>query len=203
MSPKCIILYIVTLIRKKEFMEETSALLEQNNSQTFEVLDVGYIDSDDVNTMHLISCILLYTLFVCFIYPPWVLLLNCIYVFLALHMCTQSSKGFYLISEDGPECKRMKMDEDVDDGGDGDYHRNDPQIAICLDCLRNNGQIGENTVKVSCLQLFSYFSHFDIFMIYIWFLSPSCALVPWINGFRKQLTRLESPVRYRHESRFR
>lgn len=41
------------------------------------------------------------------------------------------------------------MDEDIDDGGDGDYHRNDPQIAICLDCLRNNGQIGENIVKVS------------------------------------------------------
>ncbi|KAM9462654.1 polycomb group RING finger protein 5-B isoform 1-T1 [Clarias gariepinus] len=49
--------------------------------------------------------------------------------------------------DDGPECKRMKLDDDIDDGGDGDYHRNDPQIAICLDCLRNNGQIGENIVK--------------------------------------------------------
>lgn len=67
-----------------------------------------------------------------------------------LHVCTQSLKGFCLISDDGPECKRMKLDDDIDDGGDGDYHRNDPQIAICLDCLRNNGQIGENIVKVSC-----------------------------------------------------
>ncbi|TSK14623.1 putative E3 ubiquitin-protein ligase HECTD2 [Bagarius yarrelli] len=49
--------------------------------------------------------------------------------------------------DDGPECKRMRVDEDVDDRGDGDYHRNDPQIAICLDCLRNNSQIGENIVK--------------------------------------------------------
>lgn len=65
----------------------------------------------------------------------------------------------------------MKMDEDVDDGGDGNYHRNDPQIAICLDCLRNNGQIGENTVKVSCLQLLSYFSPFGVYMTlsYSWF----------------------------------
>lgn len=38
--------------------------------------------------------------------------------------------------------------EDGDDGGDEDYHRNDPQIAICLDCLRNTGQSGENTVTV-------------------------------------------------------
>ncbi|XP_033996940.1 LOW QUALITY PROTEIN: polycomb group RING finger protein 5-B-like [Trematomus bernacchii] len=30
-------------------------------------------------------------------------------------------------------------DED-DDGDEEDYHRNDPQIAICLDCLRNTGQ---------------------------------------------------------------
>ncbi|CAG6022943.1 unnamed protein product [Menidia menidia] len=32
------------------------------------------------------------------------------------------------------------------DGGDDDYHRGDPQIAICLDCLRNTGQAGESTV---------------------------------------------------------
>lgn len=45
--------------------------------------------------------------------------------------------------------------EDGDDGGDEDYHRNDPQIAICLDCLRNTGQSGENTVtvRVSVVQL--------------------------------------------------
>uniref|UniRef100_A0A3Q3WLX8 RING-type domain-containing protein n=1 Tax=Mola mola TaxID=94237 RepID=A0A3Q3WLX8_MOLML len=33
-----------------------------------------------------------------------------------------------------------------DEGGDEDYHRSDPQIAICLDCLRNTGQSGESTV---------------------------------------------------------
>ncbi|XP_051523302.1 polycomb group RING finger protein 5-B isoform X3 [Myxocyprinus asiaticus] len=49
--------------------------------------------------------------------------------------------------EDGHLCKRAKLDEEEDDKGDGDYHRSDPQIAICLDCLRNNGQMGENIVK--------------------------------------------------------
>ena len=33
-------------------------------------------------------------------------------------------------------------------GGDEDYHRSDPQIAICLDCLHGNGQAAENTVAV-------------------------------------------------------
>ncbi|KAG9267717.1 polycomb group RING finger protein 5-B [Astyanax mexicanus] len=49
--------------------------------------------------------------------------------------------------DDGPRCKRAKLDDDLDDRGDGDYHRSDPQIAICLDCLRNNSQLGENIVK--------------------------------------------------------
>lgn len=35
-----------------------------------------------------------------------------------------------------------------DSGGDRDYHRSDPQIAICLDCLRNTGQSGESSVTV-------------------------------------------------------
>ncbi|XP_029305475.1 polycomb group RING finger protein 5-B-like isoform X4 [Cottoperca gobio] len=35
---------------------------------------------------------------------------------------------------------------DGDDGGDEDCHRSDPQIAICLDCLRNTGQSGETSV---------------------------------------------------------
>ena len=38
--------------------------------------------------------------------------------------------------------------EDGDGGGNDDYHRSDPQIAICLDCLRNTGQSGESTVTV-------------------------------------------------------
>ncbi|CAL8297858.1 unnamed protein product [Merluccius merluccius] len=37
-------------------------------------------------------------------------------------------------------------DDDNDRGGDEDYHRSDPQIAICLDCLHGNGQASENTV---------------------------------------------------------
>uniref|UniRef100_A0A3B1KE88 Polycomb group ring finger 5b n=1 Tax=Astyanax mexicanus TaxID=7994 RepID=A0A3B1KE88_ASTMX len=52
-------------------------------------------------------------------------------------------------NDDGPRCKRAKLDDDIDDRGDGDYHRSDPQIAICLDCLRNNSQLGENIVKVT------------------------------------------------------
>lgn len=50
---------------------------------------------------------------------------------------------------DGPRAKKARLsDEEDDDGKGGDYHRSDPQIAICLDCLRNNGQSGESIVKV-------------------------------------------------------
>lgn len=49
--------------------------------------------------------------------------------------------------EDGhPNNKRLKDDEEENDENK-DYHRSDPQIAICLDCLRNNGQSGDNVVK--------------------------------------------------------
>ncbi|XP_075072528.1 polycomb group RING finger protein 5 isoform X2 [Mixophyes fleayi] len=49
--------------------------------------------------------------------------------------------------EDGhPHNKRFKDDEEEHDDNK-DYHRSDPQIAICLDCLRNNGQSGDNIVK--------------------------------------------------------
>ncbi|XP_060788830.1 polycomb group RING finger protein 5-A isoform X2 [Neoarius graeffei] len=54
------------------------------------------------------------------------------------------------LRENGPRAKRSRVSEDEEDreeGERGDYHRNDPQIAICLDCLRNNGQSGESTVK--------------------------------------------------------
>ncbi|KAK1794523.1 hypothetical protein P4O66_010771 [Electrophorus voltai] len=50
-------------------------------------------------------------------------------------------------TDDGPLCKKVKVADENSDVGDGDYHRGDPQIAICLDCLRNNGQLGENIVK--------------------------------------------------------
>uniref|UniRef100_A0A8C2C702 Polycomb group ring finger 5a n=1 Tax=Cyprinus carpio TaxID=7962 RepID=A0A8C2C702_CYPCA len=50
--------------------------------------------------------------------------------------------------EDGPRAKKARLsDEEDHDGKGGDYHRSDPQIAICLDCLRNNGQSGESIVK--------------------------------------------------------
>lgn len=60
---------------------------------------------------------------------------------------------------EGLRCQRLALPDvrgndgegagdDGDDGGDEDYHRSDPQIAICLDCLRNTGQSGENTVTV-------------------------------------------------------
>ncbi|KAK3563651.1 hypothetical protein QTP86_032831, partial [Hemibagrus guttatus] len=54
------------------------------------------------------------------------------------------------LREKGPRAKRARVseeEEDREEGERGDYHRNDPQIAICLDCLRNNGQSGESTVK--------------------------------------------------------
>ncbi|XP_034040981.1 polycomb group RING finger protein 5-B-like isoform X2 [Thalassophryne amazonica] len=45
--------------------------------------------------------------------------------------------------------------DDCDGGGaDGDYHRSDPQIAICLDCLHNTGQSGENTVTQDLVKRF-------------------------------------------------
>ncbi|XP_072546062.1 polycomb group RING finger protein 5-A isoform X1 [Salminus brasiliensis] len=53
--------------------------------------------------------------------------------------------------EDGPRPKKTRISEEDDEKDDekgGDYHRSDPQIAICLDCLRNNSQSGESMVKV-------------------------------------------------------
>lgn len=130
--------------------EQCICSVQQNNCQAFDLLDVGYIYSGEVKTMHLMhtTCVCLFHLF-----PQSSVTKLCLYF---LHMCAQSLKGFCLISDDGPECKRMKVDEDIDDGGDGDYHRNDPQIAICLDCLRNNSQIGENIVKVSLMHDFVF-----------------------------------------------
>ncbi|XP_041714971.1 polycomb group RING finger protein 5-B [Coregonus clupeaformis] len=44
--------------------------------------------------------------------------------------------------------KRLGLSDDGDGDEDGqDYHRSDPQIAICLDCLHNNGHAADNTVK--------------------------------------------------------
>ncbi|XP_058882413.1 polycomb group RING finger protein 5-B isoform X5 [Acipenser ruthenus] len=39
------------------------------------------------------------------------------------------------------------MDDEDEEDGDHDHHRSDPQIAICLDCLRNSSQSAENIVK--------------------------------------------------------
>lgn len=48
-----------------------------------------------------------------------------------------------------PEVRGFGGDgDDCDNGGDKDYHRSDPQIAICLDSLRNTGQSGESSVTV-------------------------------------------------------
>lgn len=50
---------------------------------------------------------------------------------------------------DGLGSKRLGLSDDEDGDEDGqDYHRSDPQIAICLDCLHNNGYAADNTVKV-------------------------------------------------------
>lgn len=57
--------------------------------------------------------------------------------------------------------------DDGDGGGDDDYHRSDPQIAICLDCLRNTGQSGESSVTV-CVEIdtnnnnYYYIKHFSL-----------------------------------------
>nr|XP_054516318.1 polycomb group RING finger protein 5 isoform X3 [Pan troglodytes] len=49
---------------------------------------------------------------------------------------------------DTAKADKPKVDEEGDENEDDkDYHRSDPQIAICLDCLRNNGQSGDNVVK--------------------------------------------------------
>ena len=53
-------------------------------------------------------------------------------------------------TDDTSKVDKPKEDEEGDENQDDkDYHRSDPQIAICLDCLRNNGQSGDNVVKVS------------------------------------------------------
>ncbi|NXL71376.1 PCGF5 protein, partial [Leptocoma aspasia] len=50
--------------------------------------------------------------------------------------------------DESPKADKPKVDEECDENEeDKDYHRSDPQIAICLDCLRNNGQSGDNVVK--------------------------------------------------------
>uniref|UniRef100_G1DG69 Polycomb group RING finger protein 5 n=1 Tax=Capra hircus TaxID=9925 RepID=G1DG69_CAPHI len=50
--------------------------------------------------------------------------------------------------DDMSKADKPKADEEGDENQDDkDYHRSDPQIAICLDCLRNNGQSGDNVVK--------------------------------------------------------
>lgn len=56
-------------------------------------------------------------------------------------------------TDESPKADKPKVDEECDENEeDKDYHRSDPQIAICLDCLRNNGQSGDNVVKVSSKQ---------------------------------------------------
>lgn len=79
--------------------------------------------------------------------------------------------SIYFVIEDGPRSKRSRLDDEDDGGGDGDYHRSDPQIAICLDCLRNSSLVGENVVKVShggevslpcCSVLFFFCSLFPV-----------------------------------------
>lgn len=55
-----------------------------------------------------------------------------------------------VFTDESPAADKPKVDEECDENEeDKDYHRSDPQIAICLDCLRNNGQSGDNVVKVS------------------------------------------------------
>lgn len=50
--------------------------------------------------------------------------------------------------DDISKVDKSRADEEGDENQDDkDYHRSDPQIAICLDCLRNNGQSGDNVVK--------------------------------------------------------
>ncbi|XP_051002332.1 polycomb group RING finger protein 5 isoform X4 [Acomys russatus] len=54
--------------------------------------------------------------------------------------------------DDISKVDKSKADEEGDENQDDkDYHRSDPQIAICLDCLRNNGQSGDNVVKLDVL----------------------------------------------------
>lgn len=58
---------------------------------------------------------------------------------------------------------KPKADEEGDENQDDkDYHRSDPQIAICLDCLRNNGQSGDNVVKVSDKNSCIFNDHFIV-----------------------------------------
>uniref|UniRef100_A0A8C6S3E0 RING-type domain-containing protein n=1 Tax=Nannospalax galili TaxID=1026970 RepID=A0A8C6S3E0_NANGA len=49
--------------------------------------------------------------------------------------------------DDTSKADRTKADEADGSQDDKDCHRSDPKIAVCLDCLQNNGQSGDNVVK--------------------------------------------------------
>jgi len=60
------------------------------------------------------------------------------------------TRVFFNYTDEVSKVDKSKADEEGDENQDDkDYHRSDPQIAICLDCLRNHGQSGDNVVKVS------------------------------------------------------
>lgn len=65
--------------------------------------------------------------------------------------CPHKERNVCVCVLERSKAKRLRLSEEEEDGEDrkrGDYHRDDPQIAVCLDCLRNNGQSEESTVKV-------------------------------------------------------
>uniref|UniRef100_A0A674C545 Polycomb group ring finger 5a n=1 Tax=Salmo trutta TaxID=8032 RepID=A0A674C545_SALTR len=70
-------------------------------------------------------------------------------------------------SKENSQVMRM-VDED-----DQDYHRSDPQIAICLDCLHNNAMLQDNTVRYSRLGTIKKFLSLKLK------LSSSCEVRPW------------------------
>ncbi|XP_061915394.1 polycomb group RING finger protein 5-B-like isoform X1 [Entelurus aequoreus] len=80
---------------------------------------------------------------------------------------------------------------DGGDGGDDDYHRSDPQIAICLDCLRNTAQAGESTVTVRYVATRYITAHVWVLMFDV---TVSCVLSSPNQDLMKRFIRCSSRV---------
>ncbi|XP_071250444.1 polycomb group RING finger protein 5-B-like isoform X2 [Salvelinus alpinus] len=63
----------------------------------------------------------------------------------------RKNKSKEISQGEGLVSKKLGLSDEDGDEDDQDYHRSDPQIAICLDCLHNNGYAADNTVKLDVL----------------------------------------------------
>ncbi|CAB1313218.1 unnamed protein product [Coregonus sp. 'balchen'] len=87
---------------------------------------------------------------------------------------------------------RKNNDEEDGDEDDQDYHRSDPQIAICLDCLHNNGHAADDTVKCLMKKFIHCSSRVTVgtikkFLSLKLKLSSSCERYPMVLEYRPRI----------------